>query len=158
MTTNIESSSMDIHEILEHLPHRYPFVLIDRIVSLELGKEITALKNVTINEPFFPGHFPHHPVMPGVLIIEAMAQAAAVLSFKTMGAKPSDDSVYYFAGIDSARFKKPVSPGDQVILNVKIDRILKGIWKYVGVARVDGVVVAEAEMMCILKTIEKKEK
>ena len=158
MTTNIESTSMDIHEILEHLPHRYPFVLIDRIVSLELGKEITALKNVTINEPFFPGHFPHHPVMPGVLIVEAMAQAAAVLSFKTMGAKPSDDSVYYFAGIDSARFKKPVSPGDQVILNVKIDRILKGIWKYSGVARVDGVIVAEAEMMCILKTIEKKEK
>ncbi len=158
MTTNIESTSMDIHEILEHLPHRYPFVLIDRIVSLELGKEITALKNVTINEPFFPGHFPHHPVMPGVLIVEAMAQAAAVLSFKTMGAKPSDDSVYYFAGIDSARFKKPVSPGDQVILNVKIDRILKGIWKYSGVARVDGVVVAEAEMMCILKTLEKKEK
>ena len=158
MTTSIESTSMDIHEILEHLPHRYPFVLIDRIVSLELGKEITALKNVTINEPFFPGHFPHHPVMPGVLIVEAMAQAAAVLSFKTMGAKPSDDSVYYFAGIDSARFKKPVSPGDQVILNVKIDRILKGIWKYTGVARVDGVVVAEAEMMCILKTIEKKDK
>jgi len=158
MTNNIESTSMDIHEILEHLPHRYPFVLIDRIVSMELGKEITALKNVTINEPFFPGHFPHHPVMPGVLIVEAMAQAAAVLSFKTMGAKPSDDSVYYFAGIDSARFKKPVSPGDQIILNVKIDRILKGIWKYSGVARVDGVVVAEAEMMCILKTIEKKEK
>jgi len=158
MTNNIESTSMDIHEILEHLPHRYPFVLIDRIVSMELGKEITALKNVTINEPFFPGHFPHHPVMPGVLIVEAMAQAAAVLSFKTMGAKPSDDSVYYFAGIDSARFKKPVSPGDQIILNVKIDRILKGIWKYSGVARVDGVVVAEAEMMCILKTIEKKKK
>jgi len=158
MTNNIEPTSMDIHEILEHLPHRYLFVLIDRIVSMELGKEITALKNVTINEPFFPGHFPHHPVMPGVLIVEAMAQAAAVLSFKTMGAKPSDDSVYYFAGIDSARFKKPVSPGDQVILNVKIDRILKGIWKYIGVARVDGVVVAEAQMMCILKTIEKKEK
>jgi 3-hydroxyacyl-[acyl-carrier-protein] dehydratase len=158
MTDNIESTSMDIHEILEHLPHRYPFVLIDRVISMELGKEITALKNVTINEPFFPGHFPHHPVMPGVLIVEAMAQAAAVLSFKTMGAKPSDDSVYYFAGIDSARFKKPVSPGDQVILNVKIDRILKGIWKYIGVARVNGVIVAEAQMMCILKTIEKKEK
>jgi 3-hydroxyacyl-[acyl-carrier-protein] dehydratase len=158
MTEKIESTSMDIHEILEHLPHRYPFVLIDRVISMELGKEITALKNVTINEPFFPGHFPHHPVMPGVLIVEAMAQAAAVLSFKTMGAKPSDDSVYYFAGIDSARFKKPVSPGDQVILNVKIDRILKGIWKYIGVARVDGVIVAEAQMMCILKTIEKKEK
>jgi 3-hydroxyacyl-[acyl-carrier-protein] dehydratase len=156
---NIEHSgidtSMDIHEILDHLPHRYPFVLIDRVISMELGKEITALKNVSINEPFFPGHFPHHPVMPGVLIVEAMAQAAAILSFKTMGAKPTNDSVYYFAGIDSARFKKPVSPGDQIILNVKIDRILKGIWKYVGVAKVDDVVVAEASMMCILKTIEK---
>ena len=149
------STSMDIHEILDHLPHRYPFVLIDRVISMELGKEITALKNVSINEPFFPGHFPHHPVMPGVLIVEAMAQAAAILSFKTMGAKPTDDSVYYFAGIDSARFKKPVSPGDQVVLKVKIDRILKGIWKYTGVATVDGVVVAEASMMCILKTIEK---
>ena len=146
---------MDIHEILEHLPHRYPFVLIDRVVSMELGKEITAIKNVSVNEPYFPGHFPYLPVMPGVLIIEAMAQAAAILSFKTMDVKPSDDSVYYFAGIDNARFKKPVSPGDQIILNVKIDRILKGIWKYSGVASVDGTVVAEAQMMCILKAIEK---
>jgi len=153
--TNQIDTSMDIHEILQHLPHRYPFVLIDRVVSLELGKEITALKNVSVNEPYFPGHFPYHPVMPGVLIVEAMAQAAAILSFKTMGTKPSDDSVYYFAGIDSARFKKPVSPGDQIILNVKIDRILKGIWKYTGVARVNNVVVAEAQMMCILKAIEK---
>ncbi len=148
---------MDIHAILDHLPHRYPFVLIDRVISIELSKEIVALKNVTINEPFFPGHFPYHPVMPGVLIVEAMAQAAAILSFKTMGVKPSDDSVYYFAGIDSARFKKPVSPGDQIVFNVKIDRILKGIWKYSGVARVDGNVVAEAQMMCILKAIDKKE-
>ena len=153
--TNQIDTSMDIHEILQHLPHRYPFVLIDRVVSLELGKEITALKNVSVNEPYFPGHFPYHPVMPGVLIVEAMAQAAAILSFKTMGTKPSDDSVYYFAGIDSARFKKPVSPGDQIILNVKIDRILKGIWKYTGVARVNNVIVAEAQMMCILKAIEK---
>ncbi len=150
------TTSMDIHEILDHLPHRYPFVMIDRVISMELGKEITALKNVSINEPFFPGHFPYHPVMPGVLIVEAMAQAAAILSFKTMGIKPNDDSVYYFAGIDSARFKKPVSPGDQIILNVKIDRILKGIWKYSGVATVDGKVVAEASMMCILKNIDKK--
>jgi 3-hydroxyacyl-[acyl-carrier-protein] dehydratase len=157
MTDNKNSTSMDIHEILDHLPHRYPFVLIDRVISIELSKEIVALKNVTINEPFFPGHFPYHPVMPGVLIVEAMAQAAAILSFKTMGVKPSDDSVYYFAGIDSARFKKPVSPGDQIIFNVKIDRILKGIWKYSGVARVDGNVVAEAQMMCILKAIDKKE-
>ena len=152
----VSTTSMDIHEILDHLPHRYPFVMIDRVISMELGKEITALKNVSINEPFFPGHFPYHPVMPGVLIVEAMAQAAAILSFKTMGIKPNDDSVYYFAGIDSARFKKPVSPGDQIILNVKIDRILKGIWKYSGVARVDGAVVAEASMMCILKNIDKK--
>ncbi len=155
MTNTVDNTGMDIHEILEHLPHRYPFVLVDRVVSLELGKEIVAIKNVSVNEPYFPGHFPYHPVMPGVLIVEAMAQAAAILSFKTMDAKPSDDSVYYFAGIDSARFKKPVSPGDQIVLNVKIDRILKGIWKYKGVATVDGAVVAEAEMMCILKAIEK---
>ncbi|MDX9952217.1 MAG: 3-hydroxyacyl-ACP dehydratase FabZ [Methylophilaceae bacterium] len=147
-------TSMDIHEILNHLPHRYPFVLVDRVISYEVGKEITAIKNVTINEPFFPGHFPYHPVMPGVLIIEAMAQAAAIVSFKTMDSKPSDDSVYYFAGIDKARFKKPVSPGDQLVLNVKIDRILRGIWKYSGTASVDGTVVAEAEFMCILKAIE----
>jgi 3-hydroxyacyl-[acyl-carrier-protein] dehydratase len=153
--TAVTATSMDIHEILDHLPHRYPFVLIDRVISMELGKEITALKNVSVNEPFFPGHFPYHPVMPGVLIVEAMAQAAAILSFKTMDIKPSNDSVYYFAGIDSARFKKPVSPGDQLILNVKIDRILKGIWKYIGVATVDGNVVAQASMMCILKSIEK---
>ena len=144
---------LDIHEILNHLPHRYPFVLIDRISDLKLNEEITAIKNVTINEPFFPGHFPYHPVMPGVLIVEAMAQAAAVLSFKTMNVLPSEDSVYYFAGIDSVRFKKPVSPGDQLILNVKIDRVLKGIWKYKGQAKVDGQIVAEAEMMCILKNI-----
>ena len=155
MSTQTETS-MDIHEILDYLPHRYPFVMIDRVVSFELGKEITAIKNVSINEPYFPGHFPYHPVMPGVMIVEAMAQAAAILSFKTMDTKPSDDSVYYFAGIDNARFKKPVSPGDQIVLNVKIDRILKGIWKYTGVAKVDDVVVAEASMMCILKAIDKK--
>ena len=97
--TNTTDTSMDIHEILDHLPHRYPFVLIDRIISMEVGKEITALKNVTVNEPFFPGHFPYHPVMPGVLIVEAMAQAAAVLSFKTMDIKPSEESVYYFAAL-----------------------------------------------------------
>lgn len=152
--TDIQDTSMDIHQILAHLPHRYPFVLVDKVVSYEISKEITAIKNVTINEPFFPGHFPYHPVMPGVLIVEAMAQAAAILSFKTMGSLPSEDSVYYFAGIDTARFKKPVSPGDQLVLNVKIDRILRGIWKYTGQATVDGVVVAEAEFMCILKAIK----
>jgi 3-hydroxyacyl-[acyl-carrier-protein] dehydratase len=146
---------LDIHEILNHLPHRYPFVLIDRVIDLKLNEEITAIKNVTINEPFFPGHFPYHPVMPGVLIVEAMAQAAAVLSFKTMNVLPSEDSVYYFAGIDNVRFKKPVSPGDQLVLNVKIDRVLKGIWKYKAQAKVDDLIVAEAEMMCILKNIQK---
>ena len=146
---------LDIHEILNHLPHRYPFVLIDRVIDLKLNKEISAIKNVTINEPFFPGHFPYHPVMPGVLIVEAMAQAAAVLSFKTMNVLPSEDSVYYFAGIDNVRFKKPVSPGDQLMLNVKIDRVLKGIWKYKAQAKVDDQIVAEAEMMCILKNIQK---
>ena len=150
-----EKLSMDIHEILDHLPHRYPFVLVDKVISMELGKEITAIKNVTINEPYFPGHFPYHPVMPGVLIVEALAQAAALLSFKTMDTKPTEDSVYYFAGIDNARFKKPVNPGDQIILHVKIDRILKGIWKYTGTATVDGEIVAEANMMCILKEIVK---
>ena len=147
-------SSMDIHEILEYLPHRFPFLLLDRVVSLELGESIVAIKNVTINEPFFPGHFPYHPVMPGVLIVEAMAQAAAVLSFKTTGLKPSEDTVYYFAGIDKARFKKPVMPGDQLELRVKIDRIIRGIGKYSGQALVNSEVVAEAELMCILKTIE----
>lgn len=145
---------MDIHEILEYLPHRFPFLLLDRVVSLELGKEIVAIKNVTINEPFFPGHFPYHPVMPGVLIVEAMAQAAAVLSFKTTGLKPSEDTVYYFAGIDKARFKKPVIPGDQLELKVAIDRIIRGIGKYKGQALVNGEIVAEAELMCILKTIK----
>ena len=146
---------MDIHQILEHLPHRYPFVLVDRVLEIEPGNKIKAVKNVSINEPFFPGHFPHHPVMPGVLIVEALAQAAAILSFKTGNFMPSDDSVYYFAGIDKARFKKPVSPGDQLILEVSIDRILKGIWKYNCYASVDGKLVAEADIMCILKDIKK---
>jgi 3-hydroxyacyl-[acyl-carrier-protein] dehydratase len=148
------SSSMDIHEILDYLPHRYPFLLVDRVLELEVNKEITAVKNVTINEPFFPGHFSYHPVMPGVLVLEALAQAAAILSFKTMQRKPSDDSVYYFAGIDNARFKKPVSPGDQLILKVKIDRIMRGIWKYNAQALVDDAVVAEADLLCTLKMLK----
>ena len=142
---------MDIHEILQHLPHRYPFLLIDRVLDCEPGKNIVALKNVTINEPFFPGHYPHHPVMPGVLIVEAMAQAAAILSFKTMGSLPSDDSVYYFVGIDDARFKRPVGPGDQVIFKVEIQSNRRGIWKYGAVAEVDGKVVAEGNLMATLR-------
>ncbi|HRP74199.1 MAG TPA: 3-hydroxyacyl-ACP dehydratase FabZ [Rhodocyclaceae bacterium] len=144
---------MDINEILQYLPHRYPFLLVDRILELEEGKRVLAVKNVTINEPFFPGHFPHLPVMPGVLILEAMAQAAAVLSFKTMGQKPDENSVVYFAGIDKARFKRPVTPGDQLLLEVHILRTMRNIWKYQAVARVGDEVAAEAELMCALKTL-----
>ena len=148
-----QDTSMNINEILDHLPHRYPFVLIDKVLCYEVGKKIEAVKNVTINEPFFPGHFPHYPVMPGILIVEAMAQAAAILSFKTINDKPNDNSVYYFAGVENARFKKPVIPGDQLHLNVSIERKIKGFWKYKGVALVDNKVAAEAEITCILKEI-----
>lgn len=139
---------MDIHEILDHLPHRYPFLLIDRVVEVVPGKSIHAYKNVTINEPFFVGHFPHHPVMPGVLIMEALAQAAGILSFKTEGKKPTEKDVFYFAGIDDARFKRPVMPGDQLHLHVEIERQMRGIWKFKGEARVDGQLAAEARLMC----------
>jgi 3-hydroxyacyl-[acyl-carrier-protein] dehydratase len=148
-----KDTSMDINQILDHLPHRYPFVLVDKVLSYELGKSIDAIKNVTINEPFFPGHFPHYPVMPGVLVVEALAQAAAILSFKTLNDKPNDHSVYYFVGIDKARFKKPVIPGDQLKLNVSIERTIKGIWKYKGIAMVEDEIAAEAEIMCVLKEI-----
>lgn len=145
------SAQMDIHEILNHLPHRYPFLLIDRVLSVEPGKNIVALKNVSINEPFFPGHYPHHPVMPGVLIIEAMAQAAAILTFKTQANKPDEDTVYYFVGIDAARFKRPVSPGDQLIIKVEILRNMRGLWKFSAVAEVDGQIAAQAEIMCTMR-------
>ncbi len=145
---------MDIHAILEHLPHRYPFLLVDRVLSLEPGKNIVALKNVTINEPYFPGHYPHHPVMPGVMIIEAMAQVAALLSFKTMGNKPDDKSVYYFAGIDGARFKRPVGPGDQLIVKATLVRTMRGVFKFSATAEVDGQLAAEAELMCTIKSVE----
>ncbi len=147
------SIQMNIHEILKLLPHRYPFLLVDRVLSLEPDKEIVALKNVTINEPFFPGHYPHHPVMPGVLIIEAMAQVAALLSFSSMGFKKDEKSVYYFAGIDGARFKRPVTPGDQLIIKVSLIRSMRGLYKFKGVAEVDGQLAAEAELMCTLKTV-----
>ena len=144
---------MDIMEVLEHLPQRYPFLLVDRVVAIEPGKSIHAYKNISINEPFFTGHFPHHPVMPGVLIMEALAQAAGILSFKTMGAKPDDDSVFYFVGIDNARFKKPVLPGDQLHLHVEIVRQMRGIWKHKVEARVDGEVAAQAELMCAQRDV-----
>jgi 3-hydroxyacyl-[acyl-carrier-protein] dehydratase len=144
---------LDIRAILETIPHRYPFLLVDRVVELEKGKSIVALKNVTINEPFFVGHFPHLPVMPGVLIIEALAQAAGILSFQTMDRVSDSNSVYYFVGIDRARFKRPVVPGDQLRLEVKIGRVSRSIWKFSGVALVDGAVAAEADLMCTLREI-----
>lgn len=144
---------MDIHQILTRLPHRYPILLVDRVLELEKGKRIKALKNVTINEPFFTGHFPHHPVMPGVLMLEAMAQAAALLAFDTLGVTPDDKTVYYFAGIDGARFKRPVEPGDQLIMDVTLDRMKSGIFKFTGTCRVDGAIACEAELMCTMRTI-----
>ena len=144
---------MNIQEILEYLPHRYPFLLIDRVIECELGKRIRALKNVSVNEPYFNGHFPYYKVMPGVLIVEAMAQAAAILSFRTMGIKPDDKSVYYFAGIDRARFKKPVMPGDQLVLEVSIERTVRSVVKYAGKAYVCDALVAEAELLCTLRPI-----
>ena len=146
-------NSMDINEILRYLPHRYPFLLIDRVLSYEAGKTIEALKNVTINEPFFVGHFPHHPVMPGVLIIESMAQAAAILSFVTMDAKADNKSIYYFVGIDNARFKRPVTAGDSLRITVNLTRHVRGIWKFSAVARVEDVVAAEAELMCTVRDL-----
>ncbi|MBU1214962.1 MAG: 3-hydroxyacyl-ACP dehydratase FabZ [Gammaproteobacteria bacterium] len=142
---------MDIHEVLEHLPHRYPFLLIDRVLDVVPNERIVALKNVTMNEPFFPGHYPHHPVMPGVLIIEAMAQASALLSFKIMGTKPDENSVYYFVGIDNARFKRPVSPGDQLIFRMELTMNRRGMFKFKGTAEVDGQIAAEAELICAIK-------
>jgi len=142
---------MDINEILHYLPHRYPFLLVDRILELEENKRVVAVKNVTINEPFFPGHFPGRPVMPGVLILEAFAQAAAVLSFVTVSHKPDNNSEVYYAGIDNARFKRPVIPGDQLIMDITITRSMRHIWKYHGIARVGDEMAAEADFMCALK-------
>ncbi len=146
-------STLNIHEILKKLPHRYPILLVDRVLELEKGVRIKALKNVTINEPFFEGHFPHRPVMPGVLMLEAMAQAAALLAFDTLGVVPDDKTVYYFAGIDAARFKRPVEPGDQLVMDVSLERMKAGIFKFKGVARVDGNLACEAELMCTMRTI-----
>ncbi len=145
--------SMDIHQILKQLPHRYPILLVDRVVSIEKGKSIRALKNVTINEPFFNGHFPHRPVMPGVLMLEALAQAAALLAFDSIGVTPDDKTVYYFAGIDGARFKRPVEPGDQLTLEVELDRMKAGIFKFKARAKVGEEVAVEAELMCTMRTI-----
>ncbi len=145
--------TMDIHEILRKLPHRYPILLVDRVLEFEAGKRIRALKNVTINEPYFTGHFPQRPVMPGVLMLEALAQAAALLSFATMGVESDDKTVYYFAGIDAARFKRPVEPGDQLILDVTLDRMKSGIFKFKARASVDEQLAVEAELMCTMRRI-----
>ena len=145
---------LDIHGILRQLPHRYPILLVDRVIALEKGKSIRTVKNVTINEPFFTGHFPHRPVMPGVLMLEAMAQSAALLSFATLGIEGLDENtVYYFAGIDGARFKRPVEPGDQLVMDVLMDRNKAGIFKFKGQARVGEELACEAELMCTMRKV-----
>ena len=144
---------MDIHGVLEKLPHRYPILLVDRVLEIESGVRIKALKNVSINEPYFLGHFPHRPVMPGVLMLEALAQAAALLSFESAGKEPDDNSVYYFAGIDGARFKRPVEPGDQLLLEVSLTRAKAGIYKFAARASVDGELAVEAELMCTMRQV-----
>ena len=150
--TTTENKTMDICEIKAYLPHRYPLLLVDRVLSYEENKSITAIKNVTVNEEFFNGHFPHKPVMPGVLMIEALAQAAALLSFLTMGKKPDSTSVVYFVGIDGARFKRPVGPGDQLRMEVEIIRSSRGIYKFKARGTVDGETALEAELMCTMRS------
>ena len=144
-------AEMDVNQVLAHLPQRYPILMLDRVKECEPGKRILALKNVSANEPYFPGHFPHRPIMPGVLILEAMAQAAGILVFRSRGDKPDPSSVYYYVGIDHARFKKPVIPGDQLEIEVKLDRQLRGIGKFICEARVAGQSVAEATILCTVQ-------
>src|SRR5271156_6644344 len=147
-----EPRKMDIEAIMHLLPHRYPFLLVDRVLDVQSGQYVRAIKNVTFNEPFFPGHFPHRPVMPGVMIIEALAQAAGILAFKTVGVVPDTETRFYFAPINNARFQKPVEPGDQLVLNVTLKRAFKGIWKFHGSAEVDGAEVASAEIIVAPET------
>ncbi len=144
---------MDIHQILKKLPHRYPFLLVDRVLELEQDKRIVALKNVTINEPFFIGHFPQRPVMPGVLIIEAMAQTAALLSFASLPTTEGKNVVYYLAGVDGARFKRPVEPGDTLLLTVALERAKAGIYKFHAKATVGSNLVSEANLMCTMREV-----
>jgi len=148
-----ELSPLDIHDIMEHLPHRYPFLLIDRVIDYKVGDFLHGIKNITVNEPCFTGHFPHRPVFPGVLILEALAQATGVLGFKTMDRKPDNSSLYYFVGIDGARFKKPVEPGDVVHLHVKQVNRKRDIWFFEAKATVEGKVVCAAKLMCAHKEI-----
>ncbi|MFK5894451.1 MAG: 3-hydroxyacyl-ACP dehydratase FabZ [Pseudomonadota bacterium] len=146
MTENIET--MDIQDILEHLPHRYPFLLVDKVTHIELDKSITAIKNVTFNEPQFTGHFPQKPIFPGVLIIEALAQATGILAFRSTHSKPTAEQLYYLVGIDKTRFKKTVVPGDQLVLQIDVIKRMRGIWKFKTTASVDGQLIASAELMC----------
>jgi 3-hydroxyacyl-[acyl-carrier-protein] dehydratase len=145
---------LDVRQILRYLPHRYPFLLIDRVLDYVPGKSLTAVKNVTINEPFFQGHFPGHPVMPGVLIVEAMAQATGVLAFVSGLVRSDARCVYYFVGIDKARFKRPVTPGDRMLIEVILTRSLRGVWRFSAEATVEGAVVSQAELMTTIKEIE----
>jgi 3-hydroxyacyl-[acyl-carrier-protein] dehydratase len=145
--------TLDIHQILKQLPHRYPFLMVDRVLELEHGKRIKALKNVSVNEPYFLGHFPHRPVMPGVMMIEALAQAAALLSFDAVGSSPANNQIYYFAGIDGARFKRPVEPGDQLILDVTLDRMKSGVFKFTAQATVEGELAVEASLICTVRMV-----
>jgi len=149
-------TDMDIHQVLQYLPQRYPILMIDRVLSCEPGKRIVALKNVTINEPHFPGHFPTRPVMPGVMILEAMAQAAAILALRTLGVKPDENSVYYYAGIDNARFKRPIEPGDQLVIEIVIQGSKRGVWKFGCTVKVDGVLVSEADILCAYRSLPGK--
>ena len=142
-----EGFPMDINAVLKQLPHRYPMLLVDRVIECVPGKRIHAIKNVTMNEPFFSGHFPHRPVMPGVMILEALAQAAGILAFKTAGVVPDEETRFYFVGIDGARFRRPVEPGDQLVLKATLERAIRGIWKFSTVAEVGGEEVASATMM-----------
>ena len=150
----MSKDTFDIRKILDTLPHRYPFILVDKVISLVPNEKITAIKNVTINEEFFVGHFPNYPVMPGVLIIEALAQTAGILSFKSMNETADDNTLYFFVGIDNCRFKKPVVPGDVLNLNVSIEKIRGGVWKYNAIATVEDNTCAQAELMCALRKIE----
>ncbi len=146
--------SLDIREVLKHLPHRYPFMLVDRVLKCVPGESLVALKNVSFNEPFFQGHFPDRPIMPGVLIIEALAQATGILAFITTNSRPTERSLYYFVGIDNARFKQPVIPGDQLILEVAVTRVIKTVWKFHAVAKVSDKIVASADLMCAERELE----
>lgn len=147
-----DPTQLDINAILKRLPHRYPFLLVDRVLECRPGESIRALKNVTYNEPFFPGHFPGRPLMPGVMIVEALAQAAGILCFASASVTPNEETRFYFVGIDRARFRKPVAPGDQLVLTAQVERALKGIWRFSTTALVDGVEVANADMMVAPET------